>query len=117
MPIFYSLTIIAPQYRPIYELNPVAALVMILRTILLEGKPPVLTTLFKLTFGDYSSRRRPDRVWETEAEILRLLVIPKMNAIELQGVSKSFPRHNGQDLLRKRIARFLRGGNRTASTR
>jgi len=42
---------IAPEYKPIYELNPVAALVMMLRTILLEGNPPVSTTLLKLTFS------------------------------------------------------------------
>ena len=34
----------------------------------------------------------------------------KMNAIELQGVSKSFHRHNGQDLLRKRLAHLILGG-------
>lgn len=51
VPIFYSFAIIPPQYRPIYELNPVAALVMILRTILLDGQAPVSTTLFKLTFS------------------------------------------------------------------
>jgi lipopolysaccharide transport system permease protein len=51
VPIFYSFAIIAPQYKPIYELNPVAALVMILRNILMEGNAPVATTLFKLTFS------------------------------------------------------------------
>jgi lipopolysaccharide transport system permease protein len=51
VPIFYSFAIIPSQYKPIYELNPVAALVMILRTILLEGNAPVSTTLFKLAFS------------------------------------------------------------------
>lgn len=51
VPIFYSFAIIPPEYKPIYELNPVAALVMILRTILLDGQAPVSTTLFKLTFS------------------------------------------------------------------
>jgi len=51
VPIIYSFDIIAPKYKPIYELNPVAALVMIMRTILLEGRAPVPATLFKLTFG------------------------------------------------------------------
>lgn len=32
-----------------------------------------------------------------------------MNAIEFQGVSKSFPRHVGQHLLRSRMAHWLRG--------
>ena len=51
VPIFYSFAMIAPAYRPIYELNPVAALVMMLRTILMEGHAPVSTTLWKLTFS------------------------------------------------------------------
>jgi homopolymeric O-antigen transport system permease protein len=51
VPIFYSFAVIAPEYKPIYELNPVAALVMMLRTILMEGNPPVSTTLLKLTFS------------------------------------------------------------------
>jgi len=51
VPIIYPFEMIAPQYKPIYELNPVAALVMIMRTILLKGMAPDATTLFKLTFS------------------------------------------------------------------
>ena len=49
VPIFYSFAIIPPRYTEIYQLNPVAALVLCLRNVLLEAKPPVFSTLVKLT--------------------------------------------------------------------
>ena len=48
VPIFYDFTIIPPRYAQVYELNPVAALVLSLRNILLDGKPPLTSTLLKL---------------------------------------------------------------------
>jgi lipopolysaccharide transport system permease protein len=48
VPIFYSFSQIPVRFRTVYEFNPVAALVMILRTILLDGKPPVTSTLRNL---------------------------------------------------------------------
>jgi lipopolysaccharide transport system permease protein len=47
VPIFYSFALVPPQYAPLYELNPVAAMVMIMRTILLEGHAPLTGTLLK----------------------------------------------------------------------
>jgi lipopolysaccharide transport system permease protein len=50
VPIFYDFSNIPKKFSELYVLNPVAALVLILRTILLEGKPPVPATLVKLAF-------------------------------------------------------------------
>ena len=48
VPIFYSFPPIPPAFKAVYEFNPVAALVMMMRTILLDGKAPVTSTLRNL---------------------------------------------------------------------
>ena len=48
VPIFYSFEIIPQQYHSVYQYNPVAALVLCLRNILLDSKPPHPETLLKL---------------------------------------------------------------------
>ena len=48
VPIFYPFAIIHPDYRNVYLFNPVAALVLSLRNILMEGRAPATTTLLKL---------------------------------------------------------------------
>jgi len=48
VPVFYDFSSIPLRFKGIYELNPVAALVLSLRRILLNAEPPVGTTLWKL---------------------------------------------------------------------
>jgi lipopolysaccharide transport system permease protein len=48
VPVIYSFSIIPPAYKEIYQLNPVAALVMAMRDILITGIPPAATLLWKL---------------------------------------------------------------------
>jgi len=49
VPIFYPFSIVPMRYREIYQLNPVAALVLAARNILLDGIPPPAALLLKLS--------------------------------------------------------------------
>lgn len=51
VPIFYSFAAIPPEYKEIYQFNPVAALVLCMRTIVLEASAPAGATLVKLTIS------------------------------------------------------------------
>ncbi len=51
VPIFYSFELIPMKFRELYQLNPVAALVLALRKILIEGAPPPSSLLWKLSLG------------------------------------------------------------------
>jgi len=48
VPIFYSFAIIPPKYHLIYQLNPISAVVLATRNILLDAKAPPWTLLWKL---------------------------------------------------------------------
>jgi ABC-type polysaccharide/polyol phosphate export permease len=48
VPVFYSFSMIPPQFKEIYEFNPIAALVMALRNVLLEGHSPASSLVYKL---------------------------------------------------------------------
>jgi ABC-type polysaccharide/polyol phosphate export permease len=48
VPIFYSFAVIPQEFKEIYQYNPVAALVLALRNILLEAQPPATSLLAKL---------------------------------------------------------------------
>lgn len=49
VPIFYPFSVIPQQYKEVYQYNPVAALVLALRNILLEQQSPSSSVLLKLT--------------------------------------------------------------------
>jgi ABC-type polysaccharide/polyol phosphate export permease len=48
VPIFYSFALIPPRFRGLYQINPVAALVLMMRNVLLEGHAPLASTLIRL---------------------------------------------------------------------
>ncbi len=53
VPIFYSFALIPDRYRDLYQFNPVAALVLMMRNILLDGTPPLTSTLTRLAFSAF----------------------------------------------------------------
>lgn len=54
VPIFYGFEIIPQQYAVVYEVNPVAALVFAMRSILLDASSPHYSTLRNLTLVSFS---------------------------------------------------------------
>ncbi len=48
VPIFYSFTVIPARFHPVYQYNPIAAVVLACRHILMEGLAPPVTLLYKL---------------------------------------------------------------------
>ena len=48
VPTFYSFSLIPSRFRGIYQINPVDALVLMMRNILLEGRAPLGSTLTRL---------------------------------------------------------------------
>ena len=51
VPIFYSAEKVPAKYVDIYQWNPLAAIVLALRRILMEAMPPGPTLMWKLTLG------------------------------------------------------------------
>ncbi len=50
VPIFYPFTIVPLRFHSLYQYNPIAAVVLACRNILMEGKAPPHTLLLKLAF-------------------------------------------------------------------
>ena len=48
VPVFYSFALIPARFRGIYQINPVAALVLMMRNVLLEDRAPLGSTLIRL---------------------------------------------------------------------
>jgi lipopolysaccharide transport system permease protein len=55
VPIFYGFEKIPAKYVGIYEVNPVAALVLALRNILMNAEPPGATLMWKLGLGSIAT--------------------------------------------------------------
>ncbi len=53
VPIFYSFAIIPDQYKTVYQFNPIAAVVMACRLILLENRQPPFSLIWKLAFVSF----------------------------------------------------------------
>jgi len=53
VPVFYSFAVIPVRFRGLYEINPVAALVLMMRNVLLEGHAPLASTLIRLAIVSF----------------------------------------------------------------
>jgi lipopolysaccharide transport system permease protein len=51
VPIFYPFSMIPEKFKNVYQINPVAALVMAMRNVLLDGIPPANSLLINLSFA------------------------------------------------------------------
>jgi ABC-type polysaccharide/polyol phosphate export permease len=72
VPIFYSFSMVRQEYKVIYQFNPLAALVLALRNVILETKAPPTPLLIKLSLssvsmfglGSYAFRRMSRRFYD-----------------------------------------------------
>jgi ABC-type polysaccharide/polyol phosphate export permease len=53
VPIFYSFAIIPPRFKNFYQFNPIAALVLALRNVLMEARAPASSLLIKFFFVSF----------------------------------------------------------------
>jgi ABC-type polysaccharide/polyol phosphate export permease len=53
VPVFYSFAMVPQEYAGIYEMNPVAAVVLALRSIILDGEAPRAVLMWKLSAGAF----------------------------------------------------------------
>jgi ABC-type polysaccharide/polyol phosphate export permease len=50
VPIFYEFTYVPQRFHELYQYNPIAAVVLACRNIILEAKAPPPTLLYKMSF-------------------------------------------------------------------
>jgi len=53
VPVFYSFSVIPDRFRGLYQINPVAAVVLMMRNILLDGHAPLPSTLVRLAIVSF----------------------------------------------------------------
>ncbi len=53
VPIVYSFDTIPPQFKDVYSLNPISAMVMAMQNILMQATAPAPSLLWKLTFASF----------------------------------------------------------------
>jgi ABC-type polysaccharide/polyol phosphate export permease len=53
VPIFYSFSMVRPEFAELYRWNPLAAVVLALRAIILEAHAPTARLLLQLAFGSF----------------------------------------------------------------
>src|SRR5206468_1489747 len=54
VPIFYSFSMIRPEYAELYRWNPLAAVVFALRSVILDAQAPTARLLIQLSLGSFS---------------------------------------------------------------
>jgi ABC-type polysaccharide/polyol phosphate export permease len=54
VPIFYSFSMIRPEYVELYRWNPLAAVVLALRAVILEAQAPPMQLMVKLFVGSFT---------------------------------------------------------------
>jgi homopolymeric O-antigen transport system permease protein len=53
VPVFYSFSLIPLRFRQVYQFNPVAAVVLMTRNVLLASQPPLMQTLLQMTLASF----------------------------------------------------------------
>jgi homopolymeric O-antigen transport system permease protein len=55
VPIFYSFSMVPQEYKSIYEYNPIAAVVLAVRAVMMEGRMPPTALLIKLPLVSFAT--------------------------------------------------------------
>ena len=112
VPIFYPFDIIPAKYADIYRFNPVAALVMAMRNIMIDHHAPAASLVRNM--ADRRDRDLDAGHLDLSAFEDSFLRAHLMSALVFDRVTKSFPHHTGPRLLRERIADLMHPSPRPA---